>query len=146
MHVRYANREVPGSPFTVEVHPGPLSRQHSRIHGRCVNARWATRVPATIAVYACDRFGNRIRHGGDGIAVFAEHVSTDPRNAGAGGGKPELRALGEVVDNGDGTYAAELDLKETGHYLVAVQTKGRDKGHLEGSPFHVMVMAGEVGE
>lgn len=146
LSIRYASREVPGSPVSVEMLPGPASRAQTRVSGRCIGGRWVANIPVAVTVQACDAFGNKLTVGGDAVAVAAEMISRDPKaDPAAGSPRAGPRVVGEVTDYNDGTYGAMLALSDVGLYAVTVQISGADPGVVEGSPFFVRIMAGEIG-
>ena len=148
--VRYANRELQGSPVALRAHAGPMVAAQSTVTGRCVGARWTAVVPAEVTVHARDRFGNGLDSGGDSVAVTAELVSADPAAdvegalAARAGQAPAAGTEATVADRGDGTYGATLSLDRVGAYAVHARVMGPRGGPLKGSPFTVRVMSGQV--
>jgi adhesin/invasin len=114
VRVRVDGADVPGSPFTSVVSPGPASA-----------AQTTADIPQSFffsrlfTVTARDAQGNLLGHGGDRVAMTATNTSSNASTA-----------LG-VSDNGDGTYGAAFSLP-SGTYRIDVTI---NEVPIQGSPF-----------
>jgi uncharacterized protein YkwD len=81
--------------------------------------------PAEFSVQARNKYGNKLKTGGDNITV--------PISGRSG------RLLADVTDNGDGTYQVSYQPTQTGEHQVAVKLEGKN---LRGTPLDVDVKNG----
>ncbi len=109
VRVQVSGTDVPGSPFTSTVSPGPADGSQTT-----ANVPQTFFFSAGIAVTARDANGNLLGHGGDAVAISYE-----------GGGV-------SVVDNGDGSYSATFAPPATGTYHLTITINGAG---VSGSPF-----------
>jgi hypothetical protein len=116
VQVRVSGTGVPGSPFASTVLAGPAAADRSTANvPACVNF---FNLPATVTITAFDRFGNRVNHGGDPFRVAVNQ------------GTPLV-----PTDNGNGTYARNLDLS-VGVFRIDITLGGQA---LSGNPFQILV-------
>ncbi|CAG9462897.1 unnamed protein product [Pedinophyceae sp. YPF-701] len=133
VRVKAGQHDVPGSPFSVGVKPGPLEPAKCEVTGRVVGARWVVNYTAHITVRARDAQGNKCSLGGGHFRLLAERVSASPDMPEGdlpmpSASDPEPKQADVVLvtdckDNNDGTYAMDIKLPSVGLWRLCVETK-----------------------
>ena len=125
VYVRVHGQDIQGSPFLVNVKPSETDS------GNCVVSQRG--APLFIAgegyvfdIISKDGFGNRRTTGGDHFDVAVKGIEGD------------VILSDSVIDNGDGSYTAELRLQQAGTHCVYVTLHGR---LIKGAPFMVTACA-----
>jgi len=116
VQVRVSGTAVPGSPFASAVKAGDAEPGSSQaVVPACVES---ADLPAKITITAFDAFGNRVTRGGDDFQIRVNQGTSV---------KP--------TDNGDGTYAARLNL-DIGVFRIDITLDGKP---IKGSPYQILV-------
>jgi adhesin/invasin len=116
VRVRISGTAVPGSPFASAVQAGDADPGSSQaVVPACVES---DDLPAKITITAFDAFGNRVTRGGDDFQIRVSPGTSF---------KP--------TDNGDGTYAARLNL-DIGVFRIDITLDGKP---IKGSPYQILV-------
>ena len=138
-HVKWAGRELYGSPVAWSVVPGEMVLTQCTLTGKCLGARWTTHATAQITLQLRDAVGNRLSTGGARVTATLvpeggqsgsnSHGSTGTGEEGEGGGPfsspapshPRASVPGTVADNRDGTYVIRVTPRAAGSYLLHVE-------------------------
>ncbi|KAL3851735.1 hypothetical protein ACJMK2_015452 [Sinanodonta woodiana] len=116
VNVKYANQEVPNSPFNVRILPG-LDASKVRVDGDGVQPNVYASLPVTFVIDCSEA----------GMADIDVVIQ-----------RPDGTFIRPMVqDNGDGTFTVQYTPEDLGPYSIRIKFAGQD---VPGSPFSVIAM------
>ena len=109
LHVRLRNQaaSLPGSPFTLQVHPGPAFALSTYMPPGPITGEVGTNI--TISLGTVDRMGNACYMGGSPVALECDNQAVETK----------------VIDQNDGTYDLQWVVTQTGTFQTVVKIDGR---------------------
>lgn len=116
--------------------PGPPDMEKCTVSGTGFSGGSAL-TPVTLVITLRDEDGRKLKEGGDEVQVRvlpSAGISSKPAAGEEGASEGDGVIYPEVVDRGNGTYAATYTVPVKGMYKVEVQVEGFP---IEGSPFPV---------
>ena len=148
LHVRLraTSEALPGSPFTLLVHPAAAHAPTTELPLDVVPIRSSAGTDDRMLVHAIDRLHNQCTRGGESFT--AEVVPNDNGQGGDDGFDSGTLGVGGVSssdvkvmirDVGDGTYEVRWYGERRGMYRLSVRLRG---AHVGGSPAPLRMMSG----
>ena len=124
------NQNICGSPYTIKVLPGRVDYKNCIAYGPALNYTLLTNEFTNFTIIAHDKYGNRIRRGGDKFSATCGYGNDDETDA----------IHGDILDRGDGRHDVKLKIPTdySGKMFITVQNSTNNFS-IKKSPFPVTV-------